>query len=170
MRQLSFRDWVLHIQALPMLTCSRILILLVPFKRMASVLGQLNYVTSPEGNGVTDYDQVKRTGTILSALSQYLPWRSLCFEQALAGMMLLRCKGISSTIYFGVYQSKNSIEAHAWLRSGDRIVTGARGRERFTVVFTVASAPSKEAGLMPFERPVSNIEYSDNVSTVAQKP
>lgn len=158
--QLSFDDWVLVFQVLPALVCSRMLILFLPFRRLQPVLGSLNYVTSSDSSGEMGYVRIKRIGIILCAVSKYLPWRSMCLEQALAGMMLLRCKGCSSTIYFGVHHFDKTIKAHAWLRCGDQIVTGAAGRECFTIVFTVASKSSQQFGLEPFELPVSNSKNS----------
>lgn len=168
MRKVSFSDWVLICQALPFLICSRILVLLVPFRRLAPVLGTLNCVTPLERGDMSDCTKDKRLGSILKALSDYLPWRSMCLEQALAGMMLLRFKGVASTIYFGVSQGDKTLEAHAWLRCGEQIVTGEMGHKKFTTVFTVASTTSNPTGLKPFERKISSSEKSQTFTKNAK--
>jgi hypothetical protein len=48
-----------------------------------------------------------------------------CLTQALSGQILLSRQGVSSTIRLGIDRTQTeTIEAHAWLVSGDRIVLG----------------------------------------------
>ena len=50
-------------------------------------------------------------------------------------------QSIANTLYLGVAREGGAgapAIAHAWLRSGHSVVTGAAGRERFTVVATFA--------------------------------
>ncbi|MEM7134232.1 MAG: lasso peptide biosynthesis B2 protein [Chloroflexota bacterium] len=137
LRKQTLADWLLLFEALPILMISRLLVLLLPFRYTASLLGEV----SREGAESTlkEPEQIERIGVILRWLSRYLPWRSMCFEQALAGMLMLKRRGLDGTIYFGVQKGPEQMKAHAWLRCGNQIITGAAGRERFTVLFTVAS-------------------------------
>lgn len=47
--------------------------------------------------------------------------------QAIAAQRMLRRRRIASTLYLGVAsnrEKKDAIVAHAWLRAGDKIITG----------------------------------------------
>jgi hypothetical protein len=50
---------------------------------------------------------------------------------------MLKRRRIAATLYLGVAKDENKAEklaAHAWLRCGDVILTGAHGHRQFTVV------------------------------------
>lgn len=51
-----------------------------------------------------------------------LPWKPLCLPQAAVAGVMLRRRGHSSAICFGVRRNDAALSAHAWL-----IVTGADG-------------------------------------------
>jgi hypothetical protein len=54
---------------------------------------------------------------------------------------MLRRRGVPSTLYLGVMKDDTAgLSAHAWVRSGDVVLTGATGRERFTVISTFTEA------------------------------
>lgn len=83
----------------------------------------------------------QRVGWAVYAAARRTPWRSTCLIQAHAANRMLHDRHISSTLYLGVTKdrdTKQSLKAHAWLRSGPKIITGAEGREQFTVVSTFA--------------------------------
>jgi hypothetical protein len=66
------------------------------------------------------------------------PWRTKCFEQALAARMMLKRRGIATITYFGVLKTADDkMEAHAWLKSGEFVVTGWRRMGEYTVVAEV---------------------------------
>lgn len=54
------------------------------------------------------------------------PWRTMCFEQALAAKMMLNRRGIQAKTYFGVKKDTpdDRLQAHAWVECGAMIVTG----------------------------------------------
>lgn len=63
------------------------------------------------------------------------PWRTKCFEQALAAGLMLQRRNIQRATYFGVRKNTSgSIDAHAWLKSGDFIVTGWQQVNTYTVI------------------------------------
>jgi hypothetical protein len=50
---------------------------------------------------------------------------------------MLQKRGIAGVFYLGVAkdgEGKEKMKAHAWTQCGDRIITGGRGHEEFTVV------------------------------------
>ena len=67
--------------------------------------------------------------------SHYSIHSSKCYDQALAGKLMCKWRKLPSTIYFGLSKNeKDNLIAHAWLRVGNRIITGKRGHEQYTVV------------------------------------
>lgn len=119
--------------------------LFIPFRRTASMLGKIDAVTPVVPVTDAKSEKARRIGWVLLRLSRYLPWRCMCFEQALAGIMLLKVYCLDGTIYFGVKKGAPKMTAHAWLRCGDQIITGAAGHEQFTVLFTVATKNNKQS-------------------------
>lgn len=72
-----------------------------------------------------DAAALARISYVIPRISDRLPWRSDCLVQAIAGQNWLRAIGASSEIQIGVENPKDGeFGAHAWLLSGDRIVTG----------------------------------------------
>jgi hypothetical protein len=66
--------------------------------------------------------------------------------QALAAAALLRRRGTGATLYLGVAKTAGAPEglsAHAWLRCGELVLTGAAERTLFT---TIASFVLTERG------------------------
>ena len=68
---------------------------------------------------------VDRVAFAVPRVAAHVPWRADCFIQALAAQSWLARAGIPSDIHIGVRQDREpGFEAHAWLRTGDRTVTG----------------------------------------------
>lgn len=76
-------------------------------------------------------------GWAVRAAANRAPWPALCLVQALAATMLARLHRLNTVLYLGVARGEaGELLAHAWLRCGDRIITGAPSHERFRVVAT----------------------------------
>ncbi len=133
---LSWTDRWLLLQVFLLLGVARIAIRAVPFRRLARHLGPLQVETPAEASP-EHLAQARRIGSAIARVSPHTPWQSTCLPQALAAKLWLRHQSIPSTLYLGValpgLAGDTGIEAHAWLRCGPLIVTGGRGRERFTV-------------------------------------
>ncbi len=83
--------------------------------------------------------RTRQIGWAVRAVAQRTPWKSNCLVHALAAKIMLRRRGIASTVYLGVAKDRGKdLNAHAWLRSGDVILTGKRSSGEFNVlsVFT----------------------------------
>ena len=65
-----------------------------------------------------------RIAFAIRAMGARVPWRSDCLVQALAAQHWLARRGYGSTIHIGVKASEAPIDAHAWLKVGDRILIG----------------------------------------------
>jgi hypothetical protein len=125
-------------EATAWLGLARFALMAVPFRWIAPHLGQ-GILESPT---IDDPDQgirLQRISRAVVTTSRYTPWESKCLVQAIAAKMMLKCRGIHSTLYLGVAkEGEKELSAHAWLRSGTLVLTGAPGKERFTVVATFA--------------------------------
>ncbi|MDD5711439.1 MAG: lasso peptide biosynthesis B2 protein [Smithellaceae bacterium] len=126
------------IEAVLLLGMARLMTLILPFKYIACSLGRRMAESDPRINT----PQLRDAGLVGQAVvsaSRYTLWRSVCLPQAIAAHWMLRRRGIPSTLYLGVAKddaNSRKIIAHAWVRCGNVILTGAEGHGRFTVVAT----------------------------------
>ena len=82
---------------------------------------------------------IEKVTWVIDAVRWATPWDSNCLARAIAGKRMLWSRGLSSTLYLGVKKGDpKSLEAHAWLRCGEKIVTGVSGHDQFIVVATFA--------------------------------
>lgn len=112
----------------------RIMILLIPLKKYQKYLGIYAQETTYEIN-IDEYRTIKRISWAVNLVCRYTPWKSKCLVQAITAQNMLRSRNLSSTLYLGVSKDKNnSMRAHAWLRSGKVLVTGANNISEFKEV------------------------------------
>lgn len=111
----------------------RATLLFLPFKKVLSWLGEPNKETAQDTTAAyTAY--AHKVKTALWLCNKYTPWKTECYVQALTARILLRRKGVPSTIYIGFRKnSDNQYEGHAWLRTGGIIVTGNKKLSAFHV-------------------------------------
>jgi hypothetical protein len=128
--RLRWRDQLLLVEAVVLLGLARATILLIPFKRIAPHLGETQQETAPG----TANAAASHIAHAIRLASRHTPWSSNCFAQALAAHLMLRRRGAANTLYLGIYKDMTSFAAHAWLRNGDPIVTGAPEHKRFMVI------------------------------------
>ncbi len=137
--RLSWADRRLLAEAAFCLAAARAMVLSVPFRHLSSRLGTSGRETPTAAPADATTDALRKVRWAVQAAGRRLPWRCACLEQGIAGKMMLRRRGIASTLYLGVARDPDSRgTAHAWLRSGPLVITGALGRERFAVVATFA--------------------------------
>ena len=67
---------------------------------------------------------LERVAYAVPIMGLRVPWRSDCVVQALAARRWLARGGIGSHLCIGVRNDGPGFDAHAWLKVGDRIVTG----------------------------------------------
>ncbi|WP_227394757.1 lasso peptide biosynthesis B2 protein [Jeotgalibacillus aurantiacus] len=106
----------------------------LPFEKASLKLGERMKETSHE---LKDQDRqtLAAVSQAVQIMSRYTPWESMCLVQAVAAMNMLSRRDIPSTLYLGTGKDESGkLAAHAWLRSGPFIITGAKGRSRYTVV------------------------------------
>jgi hypothetical protein len=138
----------LFLEAFYRLLTARLILLIFPFRIIAQRLGTHMQVTPLETEPL--YNQtLLQIRKALRRATKYIPLKSACLVQALAAYRMLKRRNIPSTLYLGVAKNhkdskKKPLKAHAWLRSGDVILTGQKGvnLSDFTVVSTFASSSS----------------------------
>lgn len=119
------------------LALARTMLLLLPFRKLAPILGKKTLPSADDENQHHDqHDKLLRIGTAIRRASHKSPWRTECFEQALAAKFMLKIRRMKSIVFFGVSKSKQkgNFNAHAWLQCGNHIVTGNKHLEQFTVI------------------------------------
>lgn len=145
-------------EAAGLLVAARLVVWFVPFRSLAVRLGDekaesLATVTAEQRAAAVPIGWAVRT------LGRRLPWMSQCLVQAVAVTWMLQRRRIPSTLYFGLAKDEEEtggLKAHAWVRSGTKILAGAREHHEFTVVATFA-APDLNAN------PDSAIPPSDDL-------
>lgn len=127
-------DIFLSAEALFFLILFRIGLRLLPFRRILRSITRHKsdvqpVLASPDPEA---YNTALRVRWAVEAVSRNAPAGFVCFPQALAAYSMLRRRGISSTIVYGVGHSHiGKLIAHAWLTLGDRVVVGREGFEGF---------------------------------------
>ncbi|MBD0318779.1 MAG: lasso peptide biosynthesis B2 protein [Gemmatimonadetes bacterium] len=127
----------LFAEAVLCLAAARLTVLSIPFRHLSRRLGAHGRESSTAALDPATARALREVMWSLQVTTRRLPWRCACLEQGVAGKMMLRRRGIASTLYLGVARGDGPT-AHAWLRSGPYVITGDAGRERYTVVATYA--------------------------------
>ncbi len=136
--QLSWQDRWLLLEAFVRLGLVRAAIVAVPCRLVLARVGAPQTETTHEDDPAA-VETARRVAWALGAASRRAPWRCKCLEQAIAGKMILRSRGIATTLYLGVAR-REALEAHAWLRCGSVLVSGDVGVSKFSVVSTFGDA------------------------------
>ena len=119
----------------------------VPFRRVARLMGVPGRESSSGPLSPRHEKEALRAGWAVRAVAARTPWESRCLAQALAVMLMLRRRRLPGTLYLGVAKPAandvRKIDAHAWVRCGPDLLTGAAGHERFAVVASFAGEPPR---------------------------
>ena len=121
------------------LTFVKICTHLLPFRTLSSLIqtGDKKTASMPERESGEITDNIARR---VRSVSKKLPWNSSCLVQAAAAKLLLRRRGIPSSICFGVRKNGaqiNQLGAHAWLMIDEDIVLGGDIADQYTQVSTL---------------------------------
>lgn len=130
-------DMRMFTEAWLLLALARTMLLFLPFRKLAPILGRKTLpATDNDATQHEHNDRLLRIGTAIQRAGRRSPWRTACFEQALAGKLMLKARRMRSTVFFGVSKNKQqgNFHAHAWLQCGSHIVTGNKHLEQFTVI------------------------------------
>lgn len=127
MLTLTMAEWALLFIALPTVVLIRLGLWVLPFRVFCRMIGRVGRPIAMNKQPETP----RRVAWAVCAISRCVP-RATCLTQALSTQVILALLGIPATLRIGV-ASKNegSIDAHAWLECGDRVVIGWENRGRF---------------------------------------
>ena len=101
-----------------------------PFSELAPKIGTLGYETPLQ----TTTRDARAFHELMEAMFRRLHWKDSCLIRALTAKRLLNAMGHKCTLYMGVAkQTGQGMTAHAWLRCGKCIVTGADAMAGYTV-------------------------------------
>lgn len=133
---LKFRMYPLYIETFFISGVARLLIAGVPFRHLSRFLG--THLAQPLCEPTTQQcRQIDEVSLAISRIAKYTPWRCQCFEQGLTAKLMLRQRGLGSTLQFAVaFDSQTTLLAHAWLRCGSKVVTGGDSDDTFSIVGT----------------------------------
>ena len=128
----SLIDYLLFVEAWCLLHLAKLVILFMPFKKIASWMGSLGVESLHD---LIPTDLSTKIEHAVRRAARYTLHKSKCYDQALTAKALLGHCNLPATIYFGLAkESESQLMAHAWVRCGNKIISGKVGIERFTVV------------------------------------
>jgi hypothetical protein len=127
----GWRRQLLVVEACASMLAARTTLLVLPFPRVARRLGEFVAPADPrvaERAAATTPDQaaIARTvGWAVRSAAPFMPFRSVCLQQAMAAHAMLRRRGVASVMHFGASANgARAIDAHAWLDAAGVKVTG----------------------------------------------
>ena len=107
------------------------------FRDICHRLGTRGEGTSPEPYPGNDRERIYAVSRAIKIVCPRLHFKNECLVEAFVAKRLLLHEKM--TVYMGVAKTKDgAMRAHAWTRCGDIYVTGAEGREQFTVTAVFA--------------------------------
>src|SRR4051812_6636769 len=112
------REHRLLLEALLFLVWARVVVRLVPFRRIAPWIGQVQKET-PAAIAPAERALAVEVSWAVQAAARHVPLGFVCLPQAMAAQRMLRRRGLPSTLYLGVSpdrEKRDAIAAHAWLR------------------------------------------------------
>ena len=121
------------VEAIVLLGVSRAVVRALPFRFLAPHLGRQNRETQ-RTIAAAQQQIASRAAKAIAMISPHTPWDSNCLAQAVAGKLMLRMRSVPTTLYMGLKHEEAALKAHAWLRAGERLVTGGSIASQYNVV------------------------------------
>lgn len=129
--RVGLRQQALVAEAIAAMLRARVVVLLRPFPKVSKRFGEFVPPSDPRvfahGAGATPEQAriAKDIGWAVAAAAPFMPFRSVCLQQAMAAHAMLRRRGISCVMHFGAGKGgEKPIDAHAWLDAAGVKVTG----------------------------------------------
>lgn len=120
----KLREITLLAEAWIFMAFARFCIVLFSFEKLMKLLGRtLSSEDWEDANRpLRKWAEINRA---IQRASRYSFWRTKCFEQALTAKWMLRWRGYTSKMYFGVRKDQAAqMTAHAWVICEGEMVTG----------------------------------------------
>jgi len=140
--ELPFRDKLFFLDTVLLLSISKLVIFTVPFKKVAPYLGKVNG-TIEDTIDTRQTDKAERVKLFVNMAAGNVPFKSVCLDQAMAGMLLLRRFKIPSNLCLGVKRNEKEqkLDAHAWIECGGRILIGGQRSLQYNKVAHFTNSP-----------------------------
>ena len=101
-----------------------------PFSELAPKIGTLSFETPME----TTSRDARLVHELMESMFRRIRWKDSCLIRALTAKRILNSMGEKCTLYMGVSKKEGQgMTAHAWLRCGKCIITGADSMSGYTV-------------------------------------
>lgn len=138
----SFKEQLLCIKILCLAGFFRLVILVVPFKKIAQNLSKTIKVSNYKDN----QQMIYRIGQIIGSVCRHTPWDSKCLVQALICKTICRQHKVVNTLYLGVNRDNvGQLLAHAWVTDADkRILVGGKFSKSFKIIATYSDVDLNE--------------------------
>jgi hypothetical protein len=121
--RLSALDRCLLIESALLLGAIKVGLWLLPFQTLRHLLMSIAQVTTQRQ--AADRASVSQVVWAVTVVSRYFPKVRTCLTQALAMQVLLGRRGHPTHLHIGVVRNEGGqLQAHAWVESGERIITG----------------------------------------------
>ncbi len=135
---LPWRDRVMLVEALLLLSVASLAIGLLPFRNVVSV----GSAASDAGAGPSAQPGlVRKCRWAVTAWANRVPWRAVCFQRGLALHWMLRRRGVPSLLHYGVGRSEDGeLRAHVWVSVTGEIVLGGEVADQFACLATYPPA------------------------------
>ena len=138
-RQVGPNRRALVAEAVLCLLAARLALAFVPFPRLARHLGR--FVPPEEARRLAgepsppDAQLAADIGWAVTRAARYVPFKAVCLPQAMAARVMLRRRGVASTMHFGAARGEaKPFDAHAWLDAAGVEVTGYPVALRFAEI------------------------------------
>jgi hypothetical protein len=112
------RQRLLVLEAVLCLGLARLVLLVVPFRRVAPWLQR-----APDA-ACREPATVRAVRQAVTVAAHNVPWSAMCLPQAMAAKAMLARRGQGSALHLGAGKADDGLMAHAWLVAGGEIVVG----------------------------------------------
>lgn len=134
--RIPFADKLLLTEALAFLCLAKLVILLLPLRKVAPFIGRLED-KARESLTAQEQESAKRIRDSIARGGKAVPWKSVCLDQALAGQVMLNRRKIPSSLCLGAIrdpEENSKMKGHAWILCGGNILIGGSRSKRFIEV------------------------------------
>lgn len=113
---------------------------LIPFHRIAVSLNAL-------GGATEDFCCAEALAASIRRAARVVPFRALCFEQALALHAMAAARRMALSLHYGLGRDEaGSLRGHVWVECAGKTLLGGEGRDRFE---RLATFPQRGLGADP---------------------
>jgi len=140
--RMSWQDRLLLLEAGISMVLTALAIRVLPFRVLGRLAARPVHRSAPSTE--ERVSKLNRIRWAIGVCARRMPW-ALCFQQGLAAQLMLRRRGIGSTLYYGAAPNQQQgLSAHVWVRDGDIDVVGGEIASAYAVLATFPPTGSNE--------------------------